>query len=539
MAALAPPAVESAPEPSSHPRRRAPLALWGIALLLILPAVTPIAYLLWAVLRPGGFDAGGISTGRLAQLFGSTALLVVTVTATTALLGLLTAWLTTRTDLRGRRAWSALLTLPLVIPSYVGALALLGASGNDGLLSRIASMVGLSPLPVFSGFWATWAALSLWNFSYVHLLSVPVLRRMDPSLEEAARGLGSSRWRTMTTVVLPQLRPALLSGSLLVGLYVLSDFGAVSLLRYETFTRAIYTQFRGRLDVTPALFLSGVLVIVALLLVWGEQRSRGKAALYAHKPARRPAVTGLGGWKRVGGYGFLGLVAAASLLMPMVTLAWWAARGLSLGSTVGSVVPEMIRSMSVSGLAAGATVAAAVPLAILTVRHANRRTDLLESVAWSTYSLPHLAVGLGFLVFALRFLPALYQTVALLIVAYMAMFLPQALAAAQSGLRQVGPRLEEASRSLGAGPWRTLWRVTLPLLGRSLLAGGALVFLTVMKELPATLLLRPTGFETLAVHIWSASSELFYTEASVAALILVAISAFPLYLLVARDLHRP
>lgn len=514
------------------------MTLWLMALLLILPAVTPIAYLLWAVLRPGGFDAGGVPLGRLSSLFGSTALLVVSVTVTTTLLGIGTAWLTTRTDLRGRWAWSTLVTLPLVIPSYVGALALLGASGNDGLLSRLSEVAGLPALPVFSGFWATWAALSLWNFSYVHLLAAPALRRMDPSLEDAARGLGSSRWRTTLTVVVPQLRPALLSGSLLVGLYVLSDFGAVSLLRYETFTRAIYTQFRGRLDVTPALFLSGVLVIVALVLVWAEQRSRGRAALYAHKPPRRPVLVSLRGWKRTAAYGFLTAVVTGSLVMPMVTLAWWTARGLALGNTVGSVIPEMLRSVSVSGLAAGATVVAALPLAILTVRHATRRTELLESVAWSTYSLPHLAVGLGFLVLALRFLPVLYQTVALLVIAYVAMFLPQALAAAQGGLRQVGPSLEEASRSLGSGPWRTLWRVTLPLLGRSLLAGGALVFLTVMKELPATLLLRPTGFETLAVHIWSASSELFYTEASVAALVLVAISAFPLYFLVARDLHR-
>src|SRR5690606_32959262 len=212
---------------------------------------------------------------------------------TTSILGAATAWLTTRTDLKGARLWSTLLTPPLVIPSYVGALAFLGLSGNDGLLSRALTGMGLQPLPVFSGFWAAWAALSLWNFSYVHLLAVPALRRMDPALEEAARGLGASRWRTFLTVVLPQLRPALLSGMLLVGLYTLSDFGAVSLLRYETFTRAIYTQFRGRLDVTPALFLSGVLVMVALVVVWAEQRSRGRAALHSTRPARRPAEVSL------------------------------------------------------------------------------------------------------------------------------------------------------------------------------------------------------------------------------------------------------
>jgi len=512
--------------------------LWTLGLIAVVPAVSPILYLLWSVLRAGVTDTSGIPPGRLLSLFSSTALLVVTVTATTAVLGTATAWLTTRTDLSGRRLWSTLVTIPLVIPSYVGALAMLGTSGNSGLMTEALRAIGLPGLPVFTGFWAAWGALSLWNFSYVHLLAVPAIRRMDPSLEEAARGLGSSRWRTLLTVTLPQLRPALLGGSLLVALYVLSDFGAVSLLRYETFTRAIYAQFRGRLDVTPALFLSGVLILVALVLVWAEQRSRGRATLASSRPTRTAQPVSLHGAARLMAYGFLVAVVIGALVLPLLTLGWWTVRGLSLGNPIDSVLAEILRSMSVSGAAAILTVAAALPLAILTVRHGGRSTRLIEAVTWSTYSLPHLAVGLGFLVLALRFAPPLYQTVSLLLIAYVAMFLPQALSATQSGLRQVGTSIEEASRGLGIGFLGTLRRVTLPLLWPSLLAGAALVFLTVMKELPATLLLRPTGFETLAVRIWSASSELFYTQASVAALALVAISAVPLYALVARDLHH-
>ena len=537
MAVVAPPAVEAAVEPSIPRGRRASAALWVAGTLVLLPAVAPIAFLIWSVVRPGGIDAGGIRAERLLELLGSTVLLMATVTATTLVIGSATAWLTTRTDLSAKRIWSTLVTIPLVIPSYVGALAMLGTSGNDGLMSRALMAVGLPSLPVFSGFWATWGALSVWNFSYVHLLAVPALRRMDPALEEAARGLGSSRWRTITTVVLPQLRPALLGSSLLVGLYVLSDFGAVSLLRYETFTRAIYAQFRGRLDPAPALFLSGVLVIVALVLVLAEQRSRGRAALYSARPSRRPNLVRLVGWRRTASYGFLLAVVVAALVLPLTTLVWWTARGTGMGNSIGTVGAELVRSVSVSLTAAVITVFAALPVAILTVRHRSRRTTLMESAAWATYSLPHLAVGLGFLVLAINFVPGIYQTVVLLVVAYAAMFMPQALAAAQSGLHQVGPNLEAASRGLGAGPAATLRRITIPLVSRSLLAGGALVFLTAMKELPATLLLRPTGFETLAVRIWGASSELFYTEASVAALALVAISAIPLYLLVARDLH--
>src|SRR5690606_616719 len=199
---------------------------------------------------------------------------------------------------------------------------------------------------------------------------------MDPALEEAATGLGTGRWRTLVTVVLPQLRPALLSGSLLVGLYTLSDFGAVSLLRYETFTRAIYTQFRGRLDVTPALFLSGVLVLVAMVVVWAEQRARGKAALYPHRPPRKLAPAPRRGWRLAAAVVFLGTAVASALVLPCVALGWGARRGRTRGSPVGPVIGALVRSASVSAVAAVITVAASVPVAVLTVRHASRATRM-------------------------------------------------------------------------------------------------------------------------------------------------------------------
>jgi iron(III) transport system permease protein len=525
-------------EPSVMKRRKAPPLLWILGCVAVLPAAIPIAYLMWTVIRPGGFNAGGFSAERLLGLSAATTLLTVTVTVASAFLGLATAWITTRTDIGGAKIWSTLVTIPLVIPSYVGAMTMLAASGNGGMLSQFLVSIGLPPLPVFQGFWAAWGALTLWNFSFVHLLTVPVLRRLDPALEEASRGLGASRWRTLRTIVVPQLRPALASSALLVALYVLSDFGAVSMLRYETFTRAIYTQFGGRLDPTPALFLAGLLVIGALAVVFLQQWARGKATLYSNRPVRPVRPIRLGRRERVGAHAFLGLVVTCALVIPIVTLGWWTVRGMMLGNSPLSVIPHTLRSMSISVLASVVVVAAAIPVAILAVRFAGRRVRALESVAWLTYSLPHLAIGLAFLVLAVRLARPIYQTVLILIVAYLAMFLPQALAAVEVGLKRVGPNLEYASRSLGLGSWATMRRVTIPLVRGSVLAGGALVFLSVMKELPATLLLRPTEFDTLAVRIWSATSEFFYTQASFASLALIAVSAVPLYLFVARDLHE-
>lgn len=525
-------------EDAAARKPKAPPVLWVLASLVVLPAAVPIFYLVWVVARPGGFDAGGFSTGRLLQLAGSTGLLTVTVTATTVVLGLATAWLTTRTNLRGAGVWSTLATLPLVIPSYVGAMAMLGASGSNGALTLLLREIGLPGLPVFQGFWPSWAALSLWNFSFVHLLTVPVLRRLDPALEEASRGLGASRWRTLRTIVIPQLRPALASSGLLVALYVLSEFGAVSMLRYETFTRAIYTQFAGRLDPGPALYLAGILSTGALVIVILQQWFRGRAALHSTRPIRQVKLQRLGRWGHVGAHGFLGAIVGMSLVLPMATLLWWTIRGMALGNSPLSVVPHTVRSVMISLVAAVVIGLAAIPLGALSARFRGRRARVLEAIPWLTYSLPHLAVGLAFLVLAVRVARPIYQTEILLVVVYLAMFLPLALAAVESGMRRIGPGLEEVSRSLGVGAWSTIRRVTIPLMRRSVLAGGALAFLSVMKELPATLLLRPTGFDTLPVRVWSATTELFYTQGSFAALALIAVSAVPLYLFVVRDIHE-
>jgi iron(III) transport system permease protein len=216
---------------------------------------------------------------------------------------------------------------------------------------------------------------------------------------------------------------------------------------------------------------------------------------------------------------------------------WWTVRGIDLGNTPLSVFPHVGRSLLISGVAAVVIALAAVPLGVLAGRYPRRSVRVLESVPWLTYSLPHLAIGLAYLVIVIRVARPLYQTPVLLVIVYLAMFLPVALAAVESGIRRVAPDLEEVSRSLGWGSWATLRRITIPMMRGSILAGAALVFLSVMKELPATLLLRPTGFDTLPVRVWSATEELFFTQASFAALALVAVSAVPLYLFVVRDLH--
>ena len=331
------------------------------------------------------------------------------------------------------------------------------------------------------------------------------------------------------------------AGGLLVFLYVLSDFGAVAILRYDTLTRAIFTEYRSNFfDRAPAAVLGIVLVVLTLLAIVAERRLRGRAAASRSAAGVRPATAraarglALAGGRRGGGGRRSPASACPSACSstgrrsdraaPRRRRCWPRPRPRRSGSRSR---PRWWRS------------ALAVPVAVLAVRHRSRFTQSVETLAVSGYALPGLVVALALVFFASRYLPALYQTLGLVVVAYVVRFLPEALGSVRSSLVMVDPALEEAGRSLGRSRASVLATVTLPLVWRGLAAGGALVFLTAMKELPATLLLRPAGHDTLAVRVWVGAAEGFYAQAAPAALLLVAVSAlvlWPLHLRARR--HR-
>jgi iron(III) transport system permease protein len=381
-----------------------------------------------------------------------------------------------------------------------------------------------------------WLTLSVFLTPMAHLRIVPGLRAIDPAMEEAARGLGAGQGRVLRTITLPQVRPALASAALMVALYTVSDFGAVSLLRFDTFTRAIYLLHTGQIDRRPAAALSLALIIVALGILLIERRTRRRSGYWSPAIARSRRLVPLLGWKRTVATVFLGGYIFVALILPAAVLVYWLGRGLVYGNEVGALWDEVARTLTISIAAAVITVIAAIPVAMVTTWRRSRPSPMMESTAWVAYSLPHIAVGIAVLVFVLRAAPILYQTVALLLFAYLGMFLAQAMSPIQDSLRRTSPDLEWASRGLGRGQLATLRRVTLPIVTPGLLAGCALVFISTMKELPATLLLRPNEFETLAIRIWSATSEGFYTRASAASLALITVSIVPLLVMTRRDL---
>ncbi len=524
----------SAVLPSSPATQRGrPLSRWWWALAAIglAPTLIPTLTLVGSVLS--GDAVASVPAGRLAELLANTLLLAVSVTATSVAIGLATSWVTTRTDLPAARTLSILVTLPLVMPSYVVALTLLGAGGPRGVITEL---LGLESIPALTGFWGSWLALTVFAVPFVHLGAVPALRKLDTSLEEAARGLGSSRWTAFRTITVPLLRPTIAASSLLVALYTISDFGAVSLLRYDTFTRAIYAQFQGRIDRRPALTLAVLLMVVAIGIVVAERRLRRKATYHKSRPGRTHVLQHLGPIGRSVAYVGFGALTAVSLVIPISVLTAWVFRGLGSGQELGDIWADAARSLGVSLAAAVAAAIVAIPIAVVIVRDRTKTAPVVETVTWTSYSLPHITVGIALVTFALEVARPFYQTSFLVVVAYLAMFLPITVGTAADALRRISPDTEDASRSLGKSAIATVFRITVPLMAPGLLAGGALVFLTAMKELPATLLLRPNGFETLAIRIWATTGEGFYTRAGAAALVLLAVSAIPLTLVTLRDL---
>ncbi len=516
--------------------RRAPLLLGLLALVTVAAAALPLAYLVIRVASGGSGAWRLIDASSTFRLVLDTLLLVGGVVGAGLVIGVPLAWLVVRTDLPGRRALAVLAALPLVIPSYVAALALLGALGPRGLLQEILEEpLGIERLPEIYGYPGALLALTLSTYPYVFLLVASALRSLDPSLEEAARLLGRSRAAVFWRMTVPALRPPILAGSLLVALYTLSDFGAVSLMRYPTLTRSIYLRYETLFDRTSAAALALVLVAMTAVLLALESRFRGSASYYRSAPgaARQPSAIRLGHWRwpaAVLGFG----VVSIFLLLPLAVLGYWVAQAAPLGSPIDVAWHAGRNAVLVSAVAAALAVVGALPIAFLSQRHPALWTRTLERLSYASNALPGIVIALSLVYFGARYATFAYQTLSLLVFAYVVRFLPQALAPVGSSLGMVSPRIEEAARGLGRRPLAVLVTITARLARPGLLAGGALVFLSAMKELPATLLLRPIGFDTLATEIWTATSIGAYSEAAPAALLLVVLAGPFVYLLAAR-----
>ena len=503
-------------------------------MLLAVPFALSFAYLivrnagdlsgLWAAIT----DADTIAPAFRSLLLGTSVAIAAGAIGTGA------AWMVARTDLAGRRTWALMLCLPLVIPSFVGAVALIAAFSPGGLLSK---MLGDSiPLPEVSGFWGAFGVLTLLTYPYVFLPGVARLRTMPPAAEESARLLGRRPFAVFLTVVVPQARAAIAAGALLVFLYVISDFGAVQLLRYDTLTRMIYSN--RLLDPSVSVALSLVLGVMAVVIVALERRA-SRVGLREFARLRTPLTVPLGRLKGM----------ALSLIIPIGVLGFWAIRGIVQGNQrSNSVINDPGMLLGPLGNTAGVSLATALvatlvvlPIAYRTVRRPGRLGEAIAGTVIGGFALPGLVTALAFVFWTLSSpgpIGALYQTLPLLILAYLVHHGALALGAQQTAVAGIPPRLEDAAQSLGSRRVRRLFTIELPLMWPGIAAGAGLVLLSTMKELPATLLLAPPGFTTLATRVWSAAEVALYEDAAIYALVLVALSALLTWFLVVRPALR-
>jgi len=520
--------------------RRAPISLVAASVVTAMVFAIPFGYL---VVRNLSADAALLSAVASRQTLDPlirTLWLAISVSLTATLIGTLLAWITMRTDLPGRTFWRIACPLPLVLPSFVAGAAMLAAYAPGGLLEQLLSPFGVSGLPRIDGYPGAFMVLTSITYPYVYLPVAARLASLPPSLEEAARLLGHRPIPTFRRVVWPQLLPASRAGGLLTFLYVVSDFGVVQLMGFQTLTTRIFTT---RLVDTSLSFALGlVLAIVALVIVMSERLASRDVAIAAGEPARRPVVIPLGRWRPAALLALIGSV-GIGLIAPVIVLSWWAYRGLvneaaGFASTEGmtALIEPTWNTVSVSVAAAVVSVALVLPVAFLTARYRSPFAGPLNAVVVAGFALPGLVIALSMVFMALRVpaLSALYQTLPLLLLAYVIHFGAQAYRSAQVGVGAVDERLGEAARTLGAGRLRRLWRVELPLMLPPLAAGGGVVMLSTMKELPATLLAAPLGFDTLATRIWTANEGGFLADAGMASLVLIAVSALLTWLLVIR-----
>lgn len=491
---------------AAAPRFLQLLSVFTLTLVLI-----PLAYL---IIRSSenGWDSfvSIILRPRSVQTLFTSLALSLTVAIGALIIGLGVALILGKTNIMLRRFLLVLMPLPLAIPSYVIAYSYLTIN------------------PFLRGFWISAIILILATFPFVAIPTYALIRKINLNQEEVARTLGLSPLGVLTKVIWPQVRVASVAGALLSALYALSDFGTVSLMRLDTFTRVIYTVYRATFDRSGAASLGIMLLAVSLFVVFLERRGRG-LVVPSNGQGRSGGVLAIGNYRHLA-FLFVVSIYFATLVIPGYVLI---SRSISVGTSIniGNLISVISNTALVAFLGASVALLLAIPVGILSARFKSRFAQVIENSLLVTHALPGVVVGLALVALGARYLSGLYQTIYLLAFAYALLFIANSLGSVRSSLEKIPMRLDEVARSLGQTYSQTLRRVILPIATPGIFAGWLLVFVTAMKELPATLMLKPTGFETLSTSLWTATSISQYSQAAPFALALVLIASIPSYLL--------
>lgn len=534
----------------AHPaqRRWYPIA-FAVALLVLLP----LSVLLFSWHDVDRQIWTHLWQTQLPRLLGNTLVLVLGVGVGVTLLGVSLAWLTSLCEFPGRRWLDWALMLPFAIPAYVLAFVFVGLLDFAGpLQTQLREWFGNDVRFRVRSTGGVIIVLVLVFYPYVYLLARNAFLAQGKGLMEAARVLGLSPWRAFWRVALPMARPAIGAGLALAIMETLADFGAVSVFNFDTFTTAIYKTWYSFYSLTSATQLASLLLLAVMLVLYGERRARGAVRPVNERP-RSKALYHLKGAQAWAASTWCGLVFACGFVIPLLQLiAWFWQRGrFDLDERYSALI---LHTLYLGAMAALITVSVALLLAFARRMAPTRLMRSTVGLANLGYALPGsmlaVAIMLAFsyldreLVIPLStFLggagkPILLGSLSALLLAYMIRFLAVAYGPLENSLARIRPSLPEASRSLGVGGAGLFFKVYLPLLVPGALSAALLVFVDVLKEMPATLLMRPFGWDTLSVRVFEMTSEGEWARASLPALTLVLVGLLPVILLIRRSARR-
>ena len=523
---------------------------WGSRLLAAVILI-PLIVIFGAWLAPATEVWAHLASTVLPTLVGNTLLLIMGVAVGTAVLGVSLAWLVSTCEFPGRRWFDWALMLPFALPTYVMAFVFLGLLDFQGPVQGLVREAFGLP--------ASWsvevrhaagvvAIMVLVLYPYVYLLARVAFMKQGRAALEAAHTLGMTSWQSFFRVALPMARPAIIGGVSLAVMEALADFGAVAVFNYDTFTTAIYKAWFGFFDLNAASQLASLLLTLVFILLYLERLGRSRARFDSGGSSPDFRTYHLRGLGAAAASAYCGLVLLLAFVVPMLQLLWWAR--LWVGDLDFAYLSLLANTLSLGAMAAVATTAGGLVLAyalrrdrswltrasvrIGTLGYAIPGSVLAVAVMWSLTWVDHRVAEIWLWLTGTEMSWLFVGSVFSLILAYFARFLALAFNPVDSALEQVRPSVREVAQSLGFTGVALVWRIYMPILRPGLLTAALLVLVDVMKEMPATLLLRPFGWDTLAVRIYGLSSEGLWERAALPSVTLVAVGLIPVFLLAVR-----
>lgn len=513
-------------------------AIHLFSLVLAFFLVLPLLYLLTKITFEFKLFFDFILNTNILRLSFNTISLILLVVIFSVLISLPLAYLNVRSNLPFAKYLTSISVLPIALPSYVMATTQIEIWSKNGWVHNFLKIFfEMKTFPSFYGLIGSVFVLSLITYPYVYIGLAAMFRRFDYQMIDASKTLGDSPFQSFFKIIFPLVRPTIVGGSLLVSLYVLSDFGAVSLLRFNTFTIAIFNRMYNSISNYGVLEISLLAIIFCFIILFIESRSKNEARHFSNSKLSDNKKADLGFWKWI----LLPLTLLPLIfgfILPISVLIYWIIIGIGEDMGFMDVIQPTINTLMISSVSAIFITLVCIPLLITIKKNVRLLSFFVDKVSYIGLSLPGVIVSMSLVFFCINYFDYIYQTFIVLVLGYFISFLPAALGPIKSSMSQIDPKLEDASLTLGASKIKTYLDVVVKLASPGFIYGGVLVFILCLKELPATLILSPIGFQTLATEIWSNASEAFFIKTALASIVLVIIAGIPSYIFMSNDLSK-